>query len=168
MKILFINPRSNFTTNSDLKHFWQTSVVANSFRNTISGMGLSLLILASLTPDDIELSLVDENIDQIDFDQVYDLVALTATTQQAMRAYDISARFRDRGIRVVLGGIHATVMTEEASRHVDHVITGEGESVWNEFLTDFTKGNARKIYHGRMVEDMNRTPIPRYDLLDVK
>jgi len=134
----------------------------------MSGMGLSLLILASLTPDAIEVCLIDENIDQIDFDQVYDLVALTATTQQAMRAYEISARFRDRGIRVVLGGIHATVMTEEAAKHVDHVITGEGECVWNDFLSDFIKGKAKKTYHGRMVEDINKSPIPRYDLLDVK
>lgn len=166
MKICFINPRSNFTTNRELENFWNASVITNSFRNSLSGMGLSLLILASLTPDDIEVSLIDENIDQIDFDKACDIIALTATTQQASRAYQISAEFRKRGVRVVLGGIHATVMTEEAANHVDHVITGEGESVWNSFLSDFIKGNARKIYKGEMLEDINKSPIPKYDLLN--
>ncbi len=166
MKICFISP-AGINSSKDCRRAWYESAL-DSTRNLDYAIGLSLLILASLTPDDIEVSLIDENVDKIDFNQQYDLVAITGMTQQAARAYEISAKFREQGVITVMGGIHATVLPEEAGKYVDYVITGEGETVWNEFLNDFRNNKAKKIYHGGILEDINESPIPRYNLIDVK
>lgn len=167
MRICFINPGTGVKSNKTIQRFWYDSEMSDNTRSRDYAIGLPLLIMAALTPDDVDISLVDENMDQINFSEAYDLVALTAMTQQATRAYEISAAFRMRGVKTVIGGIHPTVLPEEACRHVDYVITGEGETVWNEFLDDFQNNRARKIYHGGILEDINMSPIPRYDLVDL-
>lgn len=134
----------------------------------MSGIGLPLLILAAQTPDDTEVCLSDENVAEVDFDVQYDLVVLTATTQQASRAYEIGAEFRKRGTKVALGGIHATVLPEEAVKHVDYVFTGEGETIWKEFLHDFERNQAARVYKGELLQDLDQSPLPRYDLLDTE
>jgi hypothetical protein len=83
-----------------------------------SGGSLGLLIVAALTPPEIHVDYFDENYEPIDLTATYDLVAISLMTQQATRAYQIADAFRSRGIPVVLGGIHATVMPHEAKEHV--------------------------------------------------
>ncbi len=165
MKICFINP-AGVNSNTGIRRAWYDSATSGNSYGMEHSMGLSLLIIASLTPDDIEVSLVDENIEKIDFTQQYDLVAITAITQQATRAYEISAEFQKQSVKTVIGGIHATVLPDEATKYVDHVITGEGEPVWNDFLNDFQNNKAKKIYHGGILSDISESPIPRYDLMD--
>jgi len=74
---------------------------------------LGLIIIAALTPPDFDIEFIDENYEQIDFHIDYDIVAITAITQQATRAYEIADKFRNRGVKVVIGGMHATVLPEE-------------------------------------------------------
>src|SRR3972149_11062000 len=73
---------------------------------------LSLLSVAALTPDSHDITLVDEQIDEVPWDEPFDLVGITVMTGTAPRAYELCRRFRDRGIPVVLGGIHPTVNAE--------------------------------------------------------
>ena len=121
---------------------------------------LSLNILASLTPEDIEVTLVEELVEDIDFTKKYDLVGITLMTAQAKRAYEIAEKFRERGSKVVLGGIHPTVMPEEALRHADSVVIGEAEECWGELITDFRNGGLKRVYK-KSEPDMSRFPLPK-------
>ncbi len=127
---------------------------------------LNLLIIAAVTPPDIEITLIDEHFENIDYNQQYDLVALTAMTQQANRAYSIADKFRQKNIPVVMGGVHASVLPNEALQHVDSVFVGEGEELWPAFLNDFENGTPQKIYKNDKVLDIKSLPIPRYELFD--
>lgn len=127
---------------------------------------LSLLIIASLTPKDIEITIIDEYIEEIDFNICYDLIGLTAMTQQCNRAYEIASIFKSKGIPVVMGGIHATVCPDEALQHVDAIFRGESERLWPRFLSDFENGIENKIYMDTEPFDLAMSVLPRYDLLN--
>ena len=105
-----------------------------------------LIQLASLTPLDWEVKIVDENTDLINFDEPTDLVGLTGMTVVAQRAYEIAAKFRKRGIPTIMGGIHASMRPDEAGRHVDCVVTGEADLIWPDILNDFKQGRLKRIY----------------------
>ena len=87
---------------------------------------LGLLVLAGMTPPEWEITVIDENLRAADYSTMPrpDLVGITAFTSQASRAYEVARKFSSRGVRVVMGGIHATMCPEEALRHVDSVVTG--------------------------------------------
>lgn len=128
---------------------------------------LGLLTIAGMSPPDVELEYVDENVEPVDVDRPYDLVALSGMTQQAFRAYELAAAFRRRGVYTVMGGAHATVLPEEAERYVDTVMGGEAEGIWEAFLADFRAGRPRRRYQGARLADVDLegSPCPRYDLL---
>ncbi|MEW5762054.1 MAG: radical SAM protein [Bacillota bacterium] len=125
---------------------------------------LSLLTVAGLTPPGVEVRLVDEAVEEVDFDGDWDLVGITATTAQANRAYQIAHAFRSRGVPVVLGGIHPTALPEEAAQHADAVVIGEAEGLWPQVVEDCRRGNLARFYrHERFPELTNVRP--RRDLL---
>jgi radical SAM superfamily enzyme YgiQ (UPF0313 family) len=128
---------------------------------------LGLLVLAGLTPESWEVTIVDENLGLRDYEAMEraDLVGITAFTSQANRAYELAAQFRSQGVPVVMGGIHATACTNEALEHVDAVVCGEAESVWAQVLDDVLKGRLERIYEGQHL-DMSQTPRARHELLD--
>lgn len=126
---------------------------------------LGLLTLAALAGDDFEISYHDENVAPLPRGARVDLAALTAMTCQAPRAYVLARRFRAAGAHTVLGGIHPTVMPEEAAAAADTVIVGEGEREWPRFLTDFRAGHPRACYRADGLCDLTRQPLPRYDLI---
>ena len=76
------------------------------------------------------------------------LVGITASTSSATRAYEIASLYRKKGIPVVMGGIHASMLPDEALDYVDSVVIGEAENVWQTVTTDFLKGNLKKKYEG--------------------
>ena len=134
---------------------------------------LGLCYVAALTPKEIngekvEISLVDEAVSRLDLEAKVDLVALTANTPAVPRAYEIAAHFRKRGVKVVLGGMHASACPEEAKRWVDAVCIGEAEGFWPELLVDFVKGRLESEYRCSEPPDISRQPIPRRDLLNWK
>lgn len=127
---------------------------------------LGLLVLAGMTPPEWEISVIDENIGWPDYSGMPrpDLVGITAFTSQAVRAYEVAAEFRSRGVPVVMGGIHATMCASEAAEHVDAVVTGEAESVWAQVLDDARHGGLKRSYEGKHLE-MENVPFARHDLL---
>lgn len=129
---------------------------------------LSLLTIAGLTPLDIKMSYIDEDFEEINYSADYDIVALSAMTQQVVRAYEVAEEFRKRGVYVVIGGIHASKLPNEALQYVDTVIVGEAENVWKIFLNDFKCNKPNKIYQDNSVVDLKKSPVPRYDLLTGK
>lgn len=163
-KICFINPKWNICMDPEFNEFWRASVTPNLIRNTYSGFGLSILVLAALTPKEYDIEIIDENLQPVDFDKHYDLVAVTCCTHQATRAYEISKKFQSKNIKTVLGGIHPTVCSEEASQHADSVVVGEGEESWPKLLRDFEAGELKKSYKQTQLYDLKKAPLPRYDL----
>ncbi len=111
---------------------------------------LSIVALANLTPADHELRFYDDRIESIDYDEATDLVAISTETYTACRSYQIAAAFRARGVPVVMGGYHATLMPEECARYVDAVVIGEAEGVWPTVLTDAQRGQLRKRYQNQV------------------
>jgi radical SAM superfamily enzyme YgiQ (UPF0313 family) len=127
---------------------------------------LSLMVLAGLTPEDWNISILDENMGVPDYSAMPrpDLVGITAFTSQANRAYEVAAHFRNQGVPVVMGGIHATMCSEEVLERVDSIVTGEAESVWSEVLEDTRSGSLKPRYQGGLAE-IKDVPIARHDLL---
>jgi radical SAM superfamily enzyme YgiQ (UPF0313 family) len=108
-----------------------------------------LRILASLIPAElnVEVELRDENIETIDFDKISsDIVGISVLTANAPRAYSIADRLRQRGITVVMGGYHVSVLPQEALQHADAVVIGFAEHSFPQLMRDFASGNLRKIY----------------------
>ena len=158
IRLYLINPRNPLVGLTDLERSrW------NRYR---VWKPLGLLALAALTPGEWQITIFDENVRVPDYASLPhpDLVGVTAFTSQANRAYEIAAEFRGRGVPVVMGGIHATMCTEEAAARVDSIVTGEAESVWAQVLADARRGALRPLYQGAFAE-MAEVPPARHDLL---
>ena len=126
---------------------------------------LSLPLLAGLTPRDVDVRLIDENIEVTDTNIAADWVAITCMTASARRAYEIADAFRRRGIPVVMGGIHPTVMPDEASAHADAVVVGEAEPVWRKIIEDLAGKRLEPRYADFGLANLEGMPLPRRDLL---
>ena len=125
-----------------------------------------LLAVASALPSDrYEVVLTDENIESIDFDLKVDLVGISAMTCFVNRGYEIADALRARGVPVVMGGVHASFMPQEALRHCDAVVIGEVELVLPKLLDDLERGEMRGSYKSDRLHPMENMPTPRYDLI---
>lgn len=131
-------------------------------------VNLTLPYLAALAPQGWRIKLVDELLEDVDFDEPADLVAISTWTQMSWRAYDIAAEFRKRGVKVIMGGPHIHFHSEEAVAHADAVGVGEGETIWPRMLEDAAAGRLEKIYRSEALPDLKGLPKPRYDLLNLK
>jgi radical SAM superfamily enzyme YgiQ (UPF0313 family) len=129
---------------------------------------LNLPYVAALSPPGSEVKIVDEAFEKIDFGEKVDLVGITAQTPVAPRAYQIADEFRKRGIPVVMGGVHASMLPQEALQHVDAVVVGEAEAVWPDLIKDLRRGQMRRIYVGSEFINPSDLPLPRRDLLNEK
>jgi len=109
---------------------------------------LPIATLASFTPADIEIEFFDDRLELINYESQTELVAITVETYTSKRAYSIAAKFRARGIPVVLGGYHPTHLPEESGKHADAVLVGNAESQWTQILKDAGAGKLQKTYMG--------------------
>jgi radical SAM superfamily enzyme YgiQ (UPF0313 family) len=138
------------------------------FRRFVHTSNLVLPVLASLTPTDVQVELVDESvyIRKPDYQKLQtDLAALSVRTSCANRAYAISDLLRSRGIKTVVGGIHPTVLPNESKEHADAVVIGEAEAVWQQVIHDSRQGGLKPFYEGKTRPDLKNLPIPRRELL---
>ena len=119
--------------------------------------------MAALTPGHWRGRIVDETREPLPNSVDPDLVAITSLTPPAPRAYAIAAEFRARGVPVVIGGVHATLATEEATDYTDVVFTGEAEGAWPQLIRDFEAGELRPRYDGG-APPLAGHPWPRRDL----
>jgi radical SAM superfamily enzyme YgiQ (UPF0313 family) len=130
---------------------------------------LGLLTLAGMTPKGFELDYIEvADLSEIEeLPQGYDAVAISSFTAQIKEAYALSARFREAGVKTILGGLHVTMMPQEALGKADAILTGEGELLWPQILDDLRRGALRAHYDARGRSfDLAQAPMPRFDLLD--
>lgn len=125
---------------------------------------LTLATVAALFPRDADIRIINDSIDVIDFEEKVDLVGITTITSTAPRAYEIADRFREKGVPVILGGIHPTALPQEAALHADAVVIGEAEGVMQELINDFKMGKLKKFYHSTNRPSLVNLPLPRKDL----
>ena len=137
------------------------------FRKSLRYAPLTLTTLASLVPDDVpvELTLADEGIQDIDASADVDLVAMTVITGSAPRAYELAAAFRRRGVKVVLGGPHVTLVPDDAAPHADSIVVGYAEDTWPQLLRDLRDGRLQPTYRQAPDLSLAGRPFPQRGLL---
>jgi radical SAM superfamily enzyme YgiQ (UPF0313 family) len=140
------------------------------FGRSLRYMPLTLPTLAALTPRrigsrDVEITCIDEGIADVDAGLEADLVGLTVITGTATRAYDLAARFRARGITVVLGGPHVTLVPEDAQPHADSIVVGYAEREWPRLLRDYAARALRPRYTQAPELDLACSPMPDRSVL---
>ncbi len=158
MKLLFVMPRSGLYKKG------------RGFRKNLTYAPLTLTTLASLVPKELnaEMRIIDEGVEECDYDSLEpDIVCLTGITGHILRSYEIADSFRERGITVFLGGVHSTLMPEEAKQHADVVVSGHAYRTFPQALMDWQRGIVKGFY-----KDDNPCfegiPRPRRDLLNKK
>ncbi len=126
---------------------------------------LSLPVIAAYTPPGWDVDLVDEAVEDIDFDRPCDLVGLSVMTCYAPRAYEIATEFRKRGKTVVIGGVHPTYCPDEALRYCDAIVCGEAEDLWPQVVADVEAGAVKRIYKMESFPSIENYISPRVELL---
>src|SRR5437764_6626328 len=140
------------------------------FRTALRYAPLTLTTLAALVPAEFgaEVTIQDEGVQPLDLDFPPSLVGITAITGTALRAYDVADRLRARGHTVVIGGVHATLLPEEAAPHADALVTSYAEKSWPELLRDYARSRMKKHYFTPTGKRLEGVPIARRDLLQKK
>jgi len=129
---------------------------------------LMLAVLAGLTPSDVECRMYDDRMEPIPYDEPTDLAAITVETYTARRAYEIAAEYRARGVPVILGGMHVTLLPEEAALHADSIFLGDAETKWGEVVEDARRGELKPRYQGPPGVGQLGRVLPRRDLFKGK
>ena len=155
MKILLIKPK------------WFIKGGVYKILDNIRFTPLHLGIIAALS-EGHEVTIVDNDWDEIPFGSRFDLVGITVTTFTSQQAYGMAERFRKTGSKVVFGGVHPTLMPEECLHHCDSVVVGEAEYVWKGLLRDVEAGALNKIYKSDKIVAMNDVPFQKRELLNEK
>lgn len=166
MKLLLIVPRKDKRE----REFFDFRFTAEFIRMKRGFWGVPLAIptVAALTPPEVDVRIIDENIEDIPYDYDADLVGITVMSLQAVRAYELAAHFRTRGMPVILGGVHVSMFPDEAAQHCDSVFVGEAEGRWGAVIEDASRGQLKPVYRSATdaKPDLALSPPPRRDLLN--
>ena len=133
MRMIIIHPAIGHRVDQNYIRSWQMEP-------------LPVAAIAGLTPKDVELKFYDDRLETIPYDEPADVVVMSIETYTAKRAYQIASEFRARGVPVVVGGFHATLMPEEAEHYAEAVVVGEAECIWEEVVDDLRHGTLKKRY----------------------
>ena len=160
MKLLLVNPRFP-------ESFWSFSWAFERIAGTKTALTtpLGLATVAALCPPNWDLTIMDENIEPIDWDHEADIVGVCGMAVQFQRQKEILNGFRRKGRYVVAGGAYASLCPEEYFGSADTVISGEAEYIWPQFCSDFEKGTPGKLYRQTGEVDLKHSPLPRFDLI---
>ena len=126
-------------------------------------VGLALPLLAALTPDDFEVEICYETIEDVPFDTDAELIGISSMGHAVMRTIDIANKFKELGKTVILGGYMVSLMPEEAQKYCDAVMIGDSEETWGEMIEDYRNGTLKKVYKKKLTK--LETPLPKYELI---
>lgn len=130
----------------------------------LGGAGLGIASLAAVTPEGVDVGFHDDRVTPFDPNTEADLYAFSFFTPAATRAFELSDALRAAGKRTVCGGIFPSTLPDEAAKHFDAVVVGEGEGVWSDVLADAARGTLRPRYEAATPFDLSQLPPPRVDL----
>lgn len=133
MKLTLIHPCIGRTPGKEYIKSWQMEPLPPA-------------LIAGLTPKDVTIRFWDDRIEAIPYDEPTDLVALSVETYTARRAYQIATEYRKRGVPVVMGGFHATLVPDEVGQYADSLVIGEAENIWPKLIDDFRHGRLQRTY----------------------
>jgi len=163
MRLVLINPR---TPESFWSFKWAVHEILPGKRALNPPLGLATL--AALTPAHWQVSIIDENIEELPESIDADIIGIGGMGVQAPRQKQLLAKYRANGHYVVVGGAAASLCPENYEGLADAVISGEAEYIWPEFCRDFEHGRAKALYRETGTVDLADSPVPRFDLLDLK
>jgi radical SAM superfamily enzyme YgiQ (UPF0313 family) len=162
MKIVLLSPKGPLYRNK-----------GGIFKKTLRYQPLTLTTLAALIPAELnaEVALIDEGIEEVYENIEADLIGMTVITGNSKRAYELAQKFRRRGITVVLGGPHITLLPDEAQQHADAICVGYAEETWPQLLRDFVNGELKPIYNQSVSFSFDKLPpanrvFPKRELLN--
>lgn len=127
---------------------------------------IALLVLAALTPSKHHVYTEDENVQKINLKDKPDLVGISVNVDSSKRAYEIASHYREKGVPVILGGIHASANPDEALQFADSVCIGEAEELWKDIIVDVSRGKLKQRYYNNKPTDVAKVPIPKWELID--
>jgi len=158
--IVIINPRFDIS-------FWGLEHCMPLFGKRANLPVACLALLAALTPDHHDVTLIDENVEDIDFDRLgrVDMVCLTGMSIQGRRLIEILEEVKSRGVMAVVGGPMATVEPEVLEGLADIIFVGEADETWPQFLSEWERGCHKSRYEQQQKTDVTKLPLPRIDLL---
>jgi radical SAM superfamily enzyme YgiQ (UPF0313 family) len=158
MNILLVFPR--------IEHGASTHSDKGSWASILFGYPIiTLPHLAGITPRNHSIKIINENYEDLNFDEPADLIGITSYTMTAPHVYHLADEFRSRGRKVVLGGYHPTAMPDEAKQHADSIVLGEAEGIWPQLISDLEKGVLKPFYGPNPDFDMAAIPPIRRDLI---
>jgi radical SAM superfamily enzyme YgiQ (UPF0313 family) len=137
------------------------------FKKNLRYAPLTLTTLAAYVPPELNatVEIIDEGIEDVDMNLQADLIGMTVITGSSMRAYALADHFRGRGIPVVLGGPHITLIPEDAATHADSIIVGYAEDTWPRLLRDFAAGSLQPRYDQAPGLSLAKRPFPKREML---
>src|ERR1041385_8808081 len=133
MKLTLIHPCVGRKAGAKYIRTWQMQALAPA-------------TLAGLTPRDVEVKFYDDRMEVVPYDEPTDLVAISVETYTAVRAYQIASEYRRRGVPVVMGGFHPTLVPDEVREHAESIVIGEAEHLWPKVIEDFRAGRLLSEY----------------------
>ena len=149
MKILLLTPHPN---------------AKRSFFSRFTYPSLTLQQVAAITPKKHSVKIIDERFERINFSKDYDVVGISCLTYNSLRGYEIADEFRKKGVKVVFGGYHASLLPQEAKQHADSVVIGEAELTWPKVLEDIEKGTLKPFYRSEKLVEPEDIPAARHDI----
>lgn len=164
MRICLIQPNANFI--KEKSSVLEFKKIIDGKYVMFDGMGTALATIAGLTPSKHEIEIIDENFREIDYSKNYDLVGISVLTNTANRSYAIADKFKQEGIKVILGGVHPTVLPEEAIQHASAVVIGEAENVWGNLLRDHENNSLKTYYKSDKFCNLTTAHKPKFNLFD--
>ncbi|MEI6147483.1 MAG: beta-ketoacyl synthase N-terminal-like domain-containing protein [bacterium] len=163
MKVSFVYPR--FTKFLESRQDLDRDLLRYFLGNFTTPPSLGIPIMAALTPESIDVELIDDNGgDVVDYAADTDLVAINCFTPQATRAFEIADGFRQHGKQVIMGGFFPSMMPDECLKHADAVGVGEVEPVWEAILADARQGQLKRKYVGGCRFDLANLPLPKREI----
>lgn len=161
-RLLLVTPRL------ELRHPWNLQEISDLMGKKVFSYPLGLPTVAALTPAHYDIRIVNEEVEEVPFDEPVDIVGVTTMIPTIRRAYEIVDTFRAKGVPVVMGGTYATFNTDEVLEHASAVVVGEAEGAWEHCLADFERGTMQRVYKSEQVPAFTQSPLPRWDLVDTK
>lgn len=129
---------------------------------------LTLVTIASLTPEPHSVYIEDENLTHINFNDAPDMVGISVNVDTAYRAFEIAQNYRKKGIKVIFGGIHASANPDQMLENCDAVCIGEAEEIWATIIDDVLKNQLKPRYYNASVTNMANYPIPNWNYISKK